>query len=233
MRKLFVFWFGGKMSKNRKLALSSICKNSGVKIELITEKNVYDYSITNDPIHLGFKYLSSTHKSAYLRPYVMKHYGGGYTDIKIMEFDWNLYFEILERSDKDFIGYPEIGACGVSYKIPVIQAQWQQLCGCGHYIFKPRTKFAYNWYDKVKHKMDAVYNQLKLNPGTYHPRAIPGGYIDDNNTKVLDLNKYNNYPLDWGTEFGTLLHTTMYENIDRYIIQMPVINGHFTNIPYR
>jgi hypothetical protein len=233
MRRLFVFWFGGKMSKNREYALSSIYKNSGIKIELITEKNVYDYNVDNDPIHPGFEYLSSTHKSAYLRPYFMKHYGGGYTDIKIIKFDWNMYYDILEKSDKDFIGYQEIGPSGISCLIPNVQKQWIKMCGCGHYIFVPNSVFANLWYEKIKNKMDSIYDQLKSNPGTYHPRAVFGGYLDDQNVYVCDQNKYGNYPLNWGTEFGVLLHTTMYENIDRYIIGMPVVNGHQTNNPYR
>lgn len=52
----------------------------------------------DDPFHPGFYHLSPTHRSDYVRGYLMNYYGGGYADIKHMEFDWYPYFKQLEDS---------------------------------------------------------------------------------------------------------------------------------------
>ena len=104
-RILYTFWFGSEMSKDRKYCFDSMVKNSGVQTILITDKNLEKY--ITEPLFKGFDLLSSTHKSAYLRPYFMKHYGGCYADIKYLDYDLNPYFELLENSDKQFIGYQE------------------------------------------------------------------------------------------------------------------------------
>jgi len=61
-------------------------ENSGVKVELITSKNLTKYIKPEDPLPEGFQYLHYVHRADYLRTYFMHHYGGGYADIKTFPY---------------------------------------------------------------------------------------------------------------------------------------------------
>jgi hypothetical protein len=76
--QIFCFWTGdNKMSQPRNIALDILIRNAGVKVELITQKNLKKFLKKDFPLHEGFKHLSLVHKSDYLRCYFMHHYGGG------------------------------------------------------------------------------------------------------------------------------------------------------------
>jgi len=221
-RKIYCFWFGPKMSFDRRKCFKSIVKNSGVDVELITEENISNYIVKSDLLYKGFKLLSSTHKSAYLRPYFMKHHGGCYMDIKYLREDFNQYFDLLENSNKDFIGYQEHSSqYGVWTKDWSLKEK-ERLAGACRYIFKPNTKFANLWYDKIIGYLNSIYPQLIDNPGTYHQRAIPGGFGGGGGEKkVIDYDKYGHYPISWSRIFGRYLQETMYENPKLYMFGLP------------
>lgn len=227
-RKLFAFWFGPKMSKDRKYCFDSMVKNSGVETILITEDNLKNYIV--DPLYEGFNLLSSTHKSAYLRPYFMKYYGGAYFDIKYLDHDLNPYFDLLENSDKQFIGYQEKSFNPWS-------KNWEEeykLAGVCRYIFKPQTPFANEWYDIVLNYLNLILPHLKQNPGTYHPRAVPGGIGGFGNDCEINPLKYGDYPIPWGKVFSRILQEVMIKDTNRYMLGLPFIFKRDANfVPYR
>lgn len=213
-RKLFVFWFGDEMSSDRTACLKSIQKNSNVDVELINEKNLNQWS--ND-LHQGFEYLSSTHKSDYLRSYFMFHYGGGYTDIKRCEFDWNPYFKMLEESSYDFIGYHEVNKNDIC--IQELRHSFLSIAGPTQFIFKKNSNFAKEWFFETNKKLDNIFDVLKDNPGTYHPRAETNGVQGEKG-----LYKGSLYPLKWNDLLGKIFHQLSFNNIGKYSTDMPYPN---------
>lgn len=153
-RKLYTCWFGPKMSADRSRCFDAIVKNSGVEVHLITDNNIKDY-VDND-IHPKFYDLPRPQfKADYLRCYLMKN-GGGYTDVKNISWNWNPYFDELEDSSAEFIGYQEVKG-GVSRYLPKeIRRNHQQFIGCGHFAYKPNTKFAHHWITTLNTYFDSI-----------------------------------------------------------------------------
>jgi hypothetical protein len=212
-RKLYCFWFGDEMSQDRKYCFDSMVANAGVEVVLVTKYNLSNF--VRRPLYKGFEYLSHTHKSAYLRSYFMMTYGGCYADIKYLDYDLNPYFDLLESSDKDMLGYKE-----------AVFGEWcnswpnlGRLCGCGMYIFKPNTLLANVWYKRITIHLNKIYDQLRQNPGTYHPRAVTGGICGPD--YKYQPEKYGNYPLGWDTFWGATLQRTQLDHIDRVMTGLP------------
>ena len=210
---IFIFWEGKDiddyMSDSRKKCYYSLVKNSGCKVTLVTAEDLYSYELPGYPVHEGYKYLSSTHKSDYARSYLMRHYGGGYSDIKNCEFDWNPFFAQLESSDKDFVSYAEKSHWDCGYELA--GTVFSEIGGNGMFIFKKNSLTAKLWYEEVQRKMDDVLEDLKLNPGT-------------NLTRDQIKNCSTGYPLRWAEIQGELFHKVQYENLGRSLLTMPYID---------
>lgn len=210
---IFVFWEGKDindyMSDSRKKYYYSLVKNSGCRVTLVTAEDLYSYELPNYPIHEGYKYLASTHKSDYARSYLMRHYGGGYSDIKNCEFDWNPYFAQLNASDKDFVSYAEKNYWDCGYELA--GTVFSEIGGNGMFIFKKNSLTSVLWYEEVQCKMDDVLKDLKLNPGT----DLTRGEIKTCST---------GYPLRWAEIQGEIFHKVQYENIGRSLLTMPYID---------
>lgn len=215
-KALYCFWFGPSMSADRKRCFQSIIDNSGVTVVLVTESNLHSFILPEYPLHAGFKYLSVTHKSDYLRSYFMHLYGGGYSDIKQCDFNWSKYFDQLESSDKFFIS--SIEKCSEDIAYTPAQHAYKELVVMCQYIFKKQTSFTKLWYDETQKKMDVIYERLIDNPGTYHPRAIHGGVFQG------DGFKNSKYPLEWNELLGRILHKIQYENRGTFLNDLPYPN---------
>lgn len=111
-RKVFCFWTGrNPMSDQRSACLQSMRDNLGVPVELVFWRDLDRYILPEAPLHPGFRYLSCTHRSDYLRCYFMHFHGGGYADIKpyTRANNWRLCFDIIDHfAQIDIIGQPEI-----------------------------------------------------------------------------------------------------------------------------
>lgn len=213
-RSLYCFWFGEPMSNNRKQCFDSIQRYSKVSVILVTEENLENFIVAGYPIHPAFKFLSATHKSDYLRSYFMYHHGGAYTDIKTCNFDWNPYFEILDTSNRSFVGCPQYSSKHIAYK--PYKEFYSQLAGCTNFIFKKHSRFGKLWLDTTNHVLDLKINTLTANPGDYHPRAILGGV---QGCPSLYVN--SKYPLKWNELLGQVFHKLQYENLDEFLIAVP------------
>jgi hypothetical protein len=213
-KEIFVFWFGSNMSENRQRCYDSIVRNSGVSVKLIDETNLKIYCTD---LHPGFQYLSATHKSDYLRSYFMYNYGGGYTDIKYCDFDWNYYFDYLYTTKYDFVGYHELQKHDVC--VSELRNYFNLIAGPVQFIFKSKTDFAKEWLSKTNQKMDEIFNQLQDNPGTYHPRAETGGVQGEKK-----MFKESKYPLLWNELLGKIFQPLSYTYLNSGSLTMPYPN---------
>jgi hypothetical protein len=230
-RKIYCFWTGDNpMSEARSSCLDIIKKYSGCEVILITPENLKSYIVKNHPIHPAYEYLSLTHKSDYLRAYFMHHYGSGYSDIKQINFDWNIYFEELENDkNKFFNGYKEAHPDHIATTKDnnYIKFNYHNLCGVCYFIFKPNTIFTSQWLNTVETILTNKYIDILQNPGTYHPRAVYGGvHQDDTNGKFND----SEYPLTWNEILAQVLHSLMYQNIDQYFKNLPRLTQNHTGV---
>ena len=143
---IYCFWTGNNpLSKNRKLCLRTIEKNSMVKVVYIK---------SNSPLHPAYEYLFLVHKSDYLRCYFMHHYGGGYTDIKKCRNSWVTAFNLINLNvDKWALGYREVSEGGV-VSLPGalgrdLKLNYISLIGNGGYIFQADTPFTCEWLTEL------------------------------------------------------------------------------------
>lgn len=206
------------MSENRKSSMQDIINYCRCQVVLLTPININDYILIDNPLHDAYEYLSFTHRADYLRAYIMYHHGGGYTDIKKNTFDWNPFFEKLQNSDADFIGYAEISECHIASHDDNVKNSFNKLAGNGHYIFKKQTDIARQLLQNMNEILDRKFQELKKHPGHYHPRAITGGVFQSAGFED------SKYPLGWNELLGMNFHRICFNNIGRFILGMPLPN---------
>lgn len=216
---IFCIWSGNNdMSDNRKKCLYSIIKNSGCDINLITPYNLKNYVVNNHPIHPAYEYLSLTHRADYLRVYLMYHYGGGYSDIKLNNFDWTFFFDKLKNSDKQFIGYREQSKDSIASNDPNVRNSYHYLPGVVYFIFKQQSIFAKKWLNSIESVLSHKLHLLQENPGHYHPRAVYGGIHGGMQIKE------SKYPLEWNEILGRIFHEMCYKDRNSFSCDMPPPN---------
>ncbi len=166
---VYCFWTGkNNMSINRKGSLLNMYEKIGLPIVLVTEQNL-DYFIKSNELHPAYQYLSETHRSDYLRIYFMKHFGGGYADIKAQSGSWKESFEKIDSSKEIWMmGYDN------NPSHPSV--------GLGSLICKADTSLINEWYDEIINILDKKLNLLKLYPSKF-PQDV--------------TSETSNYPLAW------------------------------------
>lgn len=196
-RVIYIFWTGdNEITPNRLKGIDSLEKVSGVKVQLITPKNLSNYLVDEDPLPEAFQYLSLVHKSDYLRSYFMYHYGGGYADIKTYFHSWVEAFNQLDASDSAYVlGYPEVGFWGAAnYDIKEENLKkdlywyWRYLVGNGAFICRPHTKFTEEWHNEVKKRLIDKTDLLRKYPATDY------------------FGKEGKYPIPWSWLQGAVFH---------------------------
>ncbi len=204
---IFCIWFGKKiMPVNKAAALLSILNNVNVPVQLLHDDNFRNWEIPEHSFHPAFEFLTDTHKSDYLRAYLMYHYGGGYTDIKFTFSDWSGCFHTLGESNKHFLGYRETAPNGVCLNLveklnPSIVEQlrsiYQVFPGTSAFIFKQGTPFARDLLEAMHSILDAKFDDLRCHPGRF-PQEFKGSLLED---KTI-----SRYPLDWVELLGDNFH---------------------------
>ena len=188
----------------------------------MTPENLGDYVV--EPLHPAYELLSLTHRSDYLRAYLMHHHGGGYTDIKFQSFDWTPYFDLMDA-------HPHAYLCGArepeSAFIPrreafdAMPASFFEVCGQIHFIVRPLTIFTAEWMAAVHLTLDRHLDELRRYPGTYHPRAVLGGVNEDDTGGAHDGSRY---PLHWNAILAEPLLELMYRHRGDLLPEMPLPN---------
>lgn len=199
-RQLFCFWTGpNSMSMMRRVSLNVLRARSQMRVRLITPRNLRDWLVESDPLHVLYENLSFTHRSDYLRSYFMYHHGGAYSDLKPYWISFGEYAARLESASWDFVGSPERGAYGLAIEPKM---HFSNYVSNGAFIFKPYTDFAHEWRLRVEEILNQHSEQLAVNPGTYHPRAVKGGaHGADSNPDFP-----SGYPFRWAQLQGEVFH---------------------------
>lgn len=218
--RVFTFWTGNNpLTENRKKCLENMKNTIGVSIILITKDNLSNWVIKDYPLHPAYEYLSSVHKSDYLRCYFMHHYGGGYSDIKNQTGSWIDSFNKLNNSSNHIaIGYGEVNG-GVAYikdkkLYEEMSKNYQKLIGNGSYIFKQNTFFTKEWYNQLHRILDQKLEELKKYPATHHRDA---------KDRTVD-GKYSNYPIEWSEILGQIFHPLVYKYSDKILKTLPILS---------
>jgi hypothetical protein len=216
-RRLFCIWSGNNiMSRARERCLNTIKSVSGVNVCLIGQSNIDNWLTA--PIHPAYKYLSFTHKADYFRAYLMHYHGSGYCDIKSMFFDWNPYFDVIDKNPQyDAICYRERCPEHAASDNPEIRARYNELGGVCHFIMRPQSDITRDWLMKIHAILDDRASKLKECPGNYHPRAIKGGVEGLKNTEFDG----SEYPLEWNEICGRILHPLLFRYRERVSLVMP------------
>ncbi len=207
---IFCMWAGtNPMSSQRIQALWSIYNNTRCPVVYINHQSLRDWEKPEHPYHPAFEYLSDTHKSDYMRCYLMHHYGGGWADIKHTSADWRPHFKTLRISNALAIGYQEI-ADGIPHlKGPLgdkLRANYKENIGLCAFIFKRSSLITQDWYTQLHKKLDGLFHELQKFPAT-HPQDEP--------QKKLDEQAISSYPISWAGILGEIFHPIIYSNKHR------------------
>ena len=210
-KNLFCFWADDNpMSKTRKKCLESLA-NTEMNIRFLDKGAIKEWVLDDYLFHPGYENLSATHKSDYLRAYFMHHFGGGYTDIKYLDYSWLPTLDNLVQSDNYIEGYPEVGIIGITRKKGILffiqhALKVNKLIGCGAFLCKPYTPFTEFWMKNVHSIMDAKYDQLITNPAS--------GPLDYKNMKLPDGSR-SRYPFTHSAFSGENFHPVCVKFIDK------------------
>ncbi len=206
---IYIFWVGGHpMSENRQKSVISIKNNTGCNIRLITDNNVKNYILEDYPLHEAYSYLHPVHKSDYLRCYFMHHYGGGYSDIKPTEHNWEIYFDELKNNENLWvIGYKEVSkeswTCTYMLSqepkvVKNVEDNWDKLIGNGAFICKSHTSFTTDWYNELNRRMDKYNEVFKKFPRLHKDKSIQ--------ITNIETGEKISYIIPWTELLGDILH---------------------------
>ncbi len=205
-RTIFCLWTGNEvMSANRLQAIWTIFNNTGCSIAHLNVHTIAEWVKPGFPLHPAFPYLSSTHKSDYLRVYLMHHYGGGYTDIKSTTKRWGPFFDRLAASDQLALGYTELphGIPHVAGEFgDLLRQSHAELIGLCAFIFRKGTPLTQRWLEQTEQLLDAKLPLLQAHPAQ-HP-------LDQTNV-VLPNGETSRYPLRWAEMLGEIFHPLIFE----------------------
>lgn len=219
-KHVFCFWTGNnKITSNRVRCLDTIKKNIGVPVSLITKDNLHEYLHKDYPLHPAYAYLSETCKGDYLKSYFMHFHGGGYTDIKHTENDWNIFFDNLNNSEKWINGY-KTGAGSVHGQndkrtLSVSRIGCEQQIGSTLHICKPETPITTEWFLKLHQILDKKIDLLQKKPSQN---------VRDEIGKKLPDGSISKYPIYWGELNAAILGDILWKYRDRIIQDMPFPN---------
>jgi hypothetical protein len=221
---IFCTWTGDNpLTPNRINALFTIFSNTQCPVAFLNLNSLRRWEVAEEPFHPAFEFLSATHKSDYLRIYLMYHFGGGYTDIKITAKSWSGFFERLKNSSAFGIGYTEIGPGGVAAKNTpegmMLRTQYQHIIGCCAFIFKRKTEFTHELLRRQHQLMDEMLPSLKAFPAR-HP-------MDRLGLEFPDTKEISRYPLPWSF-FGETFHPLVFEFKDHILHDdmLPVLHSY-------
>lgn len=208
-KRIFCFWLGNSpMSERRQQNLDRISQITKCEVTFITDDTISEYIKPDAPFHEGYQYLSGTTKCDYARAYFMHHYGGGYTDIKIIYYPWTLSFNELDDPSIWVVGYREINGGGVARLSPEkkeLQEQlyknWGYLLGNGAFICRPNTPFTREWMDELNKTMDEYLPELKKNPAR-------------DSRDCLGKDGVSMFPIPWAGIAGCIFHPLCMKYVD-------------------
>jgi len=218
---IFCMWAGtNPMSSQRIQALWSIYNNTRCPVVYINHQSLRDWEKPEYPYHPAFECLSDTHKSDYVRCYLMHHYGGGWADIKHTSADWRPHFAELRSSNALALGYQEIPDGIPHIKGPLgdeLRANYKENIGLCAFIFKRDSELTAMWLQSLHEILDSLHDKLKNSPST-HPQ--------DSIEMRLPCGRNSTYPVSWSGILGDIFHPLMYKN------RKKILQGHINPLFY-
>lgn len=201
----WIFWFGDEMNDKRKKNLELIKKNIGLKVIFVTEKNIQQY--LKWKVHPAVKYLSGIHKADYFRIYFLLHYGGAYTDIKLIDDNWSKYYKHFENPNIWVLGMPayydEIASPPMNdFKggsFGPLREYHKKLIHPGFYIARKNNEYLKKVHNKQNSILQKHYKALKKYPA-------PDQRCCTNYSSEEVLNEPSKYPLRWAEILGEIVH---------------------------
>ena len=141
----------------------------------------------------------------------MHHYGGGYTDIKYLDYSWMPALNNLVNSDNYIEGYPEVGIIGITRRRGLLfflrhALKVNQLIGCGAFLCKPYTPLTELWMKKIHLIIDNKFDLLQENPAS--------GPLDFIGMKLPDGSR-SKYPFRHAAFSGENFHPVCMKFIDK------------------
>jgi hypothetical protein len=207
LRRIFTGWASNSdVPPNRQIALLSVVKNTDCAVVYLNSRSMYDWEFPEFPFHPAFPYLNDVHKMDYLRVYTLHFYGGGYTDIKFTTKSWRPFFDLLENSSAYGLGYTEIGPHGVATVGGDLEEEMKEnytdLIGVCSLIFKRRSEFTQEWYEKTCDVLDVNLKALKDSSA-----QTPTDSLEDG----------RGYPIKWTGVGGDVFHPLIYAYKDKIL----------------
>ena len=210
------------MSSQRIQALWSIYNNTRCPIVYINHQSLRDWEKPEYPYHPAFEYLSDTHKSDYIRCYLMHHYGGGWADIKHTSVDWRSHFAKLRASEALALGYQEVSDGIPHVNGPLgeeLRANYKKNIGLCAFIFKRYSVITQEWFNTLHLTLDNLIVALRENPASDPQDQLELRLQDGTISK---------YPLRWAEILGEVFHPITYRYQEKIIQEKiaPRFNGY-------
>ena len=180
--RLWCFWVGDNpLTPNRGRALLSLREaNSDLELTLVTPANLEEHLVDGHPLHPSYPFLSTNHKSDYLRAYFMHHHGGAYADIKRSSKGLGDAIERV-RSDPGMwvLGPndPDLNLVGNLFG-PVgrdTRRSRARIAGVALMVARSHTPFTAEWLNEVERRMAYSRVDLERNPAI-DPFGSEGSY---------------------------------------------------------
>ena len=205
-KMIYGFWTNvDPISEIRMKCIIDLEKMKGSNFKLIKIEDVENYILQSQPLHPAFKYLSSVHKSDYLRTYFMNFYGGGYADIKSPRSAWSDSFDdMLNNSNAFANSYHESGPGDIAYEPH--KNHHDKLIGNCAYIMRPYTEFTRKWYAEMISLLDAKLEKLQRNPARSAYDMAENG---------------RGYPIEWNEMLGRIFHKVSLEYVQSFLYTVP------------
>ena len=202
------FWSGAQMQGARLNAFNSLKQNIGTPFTLITEENIFDYQVENQPFHSVVRYtlenkkgLSSNHLSDYFRNYISLHHGGAYHDIKDSQGSIAHCWDKFSNPDVWIVGMPP-----GSFKSSI-------LTGTQRFIARPQTKLFKNIVRDIHTKLDQCEDLIIKHPVKNFKRCCQNGEV-------------TGYPIQWAGLHSKFFHKyqRMYkEHVNQSMFRYPTV----------
>jgi hypothetical protein len=225
-RVVFSVWFGtfNQMSANRIIALNTIFQKIGCPLVILGDENYLDWQHPDYPIHTSFQFLSSVHKSDYLRAYLMCFYGGGYTDIKSARFSWMPMFDVLQNNEDHLaLGYPELRPTGIAEMQDGehldIRERFEEVIGMCAFLMRKRSPLSCAYLEGVEDVLDCYEFHLKRDPARFAYDNRDGWFT----------NSVTGYPLRWTSIGSEVFHKKVFDFRHYTILEpkiCPVVTGY-------
>lgn len=180
-RVIYTIWLGDPMPPRRQRSLEMLQEmNPNIPVKLITEPDIEQYILPEHPFHPAFENLAITHKSDYLRIYLMHFYGGGYSDLKAPNHPWGPMFDVLQNSpDRDALGYREITSNYTSEHPRAlgedVKKFYRFLMAPSAFIMRPESLFTACLYREMLRRIDYCAPALTDSP-IPDPYTLPDSY---------------------------------------------------------